>query len=311
MKALARELEVSVQTVKNNVIRDLAQVEMDKKYITNLNIRYTQTNKIKGKPLVSIIVVNHNGENYILHFLKSIIENVKYDAVEIIIVDNASEDKSLEIINKYADKLNIKVIQNANNETYSKANNQGAEIAKGEYFLFANNDIEVFKGWLEELLVICSNDEMVGAAGSLLFYPKCPEDSINSGKSFTIQHCGIKFNKTKERIIPYNYLNGKSPHEALQQVTSIASVTGASFMIHRNKFFQVGGFTEEYMYGYEDVDLSLKLLKKGYINYIVPSSMAYHFEFGTQTKQNSTVISKRRMNNIRIFKSIGVFGPVN
>lgn len=303
MKALARKLEVSVQTVENNVIRDLDQVEIDKKYITNLDIGYTPTNKIKGKPLVSIIVVNHNGENYILHFLKSIIENVKYDSVEIIIVDNDSEDKSLEIINNYEDKLNIQVIKNANNETYSKANNQGAEIAKGECFLFANNDIEVFKGWLEELLVICSNDEMVGVAGSLLFYPKCPDDSINSGKSFTIQHCGIKFNKTKERIIPNNYLNGKSPHEALQRVTSIAGVTGSSLMIQRNKFFQVGGFTEEYIYGYEDVDLSLKLLKKGYINYIVPSSMAYHFEFGTQTKQSSTVISKRRMNNIRIFKS--------
>ncbi|WP_238858720.1 glycosyltransferase [Clostridium sp. YIM B02569] len=299
---LAPKLDVAIQKVENFMIRDLEQLEKDKKYISSLHTKYIETSGIQGNPLVSIIVVNHNGADHLKIFFKSIIENIKYDAIELIVVDNASNDKSLDIINNYANNLDIKVIKNSKNETYSKANNQGAEIAKGEYFLFANNDIEVFEGWLEELLITCCNNKKIGVAGSLLFYPECPKDSPNKDKSFTIQHCGIKFNKTEERMVPYNYLNGKSPNESIKETTSIASVTGASLMVQRNKFFQVGGFTEEYIYGYEDVDFSLKLIKKGYTNYIVPSSMAYHFEFGTQSKQSSVAVSKRRLNNIKIFK---------
>ena len=300
---LTPKLDVSVKKVENITLRDSVQVENDKKYILNLQKDYIQSDEIKERPLVSIIVVNHNGKSHLETFFKSIIENVKYNAIEIIVVDNASEDKSLEVIDNYLNKLEIRVIKNLSNETYSKANNQGVELSKGEYLLFANNDIEVFEGWLEELLITCINNKKAGAVGSLLFYPECPKDSLNKDKSFTIQHCGIKFNKTEERIIPYNYLNGKSPYDGIKEITSIAGVTGASLMIHRNKFFQVGGFTEEYVYGYEDVDFSLKLLKKGYINYIVPSSRAYHFEFGTQSKQKSSDVSKRRLNNISIFKS--------
>ncbi len=282
--------------------RNEIEIKNDKLYISNLGTELTDMNLFNDKPLVSIIMVNHNGESHLHTFFQSIIENVIYENIEIVVVDNASKDSSLEIIDRYSNELNIKLLKNFNNESYSKANNQGAKIAKGKYLLFANNDIQVFKGWLEQLLLFCMNNKSSGAVGSLLFYPQCPEESINKDKSFTIQHCGIKFNKAKERIIPYNYLNQKSPREAFKETTEIASVTGASLMIEYSKFFQVGGFTEEYIYGYEDVDFSLKLIKKGYKNYIVPSSIAYHFEFGTQHKQNSSEVSKRRKKNIETFK---------
>ena len=74
-------------------------------------------------------------------------------------------------------------------------------------------------------------------------------------------------------------------------------------MVAKSKFMQVGGFTESYIYGYEDVDLSLKLIKKGYENYLIPDSKAFHFEFGTQATQAAANITKRRLNNIKIFKA--------
>lgn len=291
-----------IKNTEQLILRSDIEEVRDKNYILNLQQNKNSIYEIEGNPIVSIIVVNHNGEKHLDNFFNSIIKNIKYKNFEIVIVDNASKDRSLEIIGSYSNKLNIKLIKNTNNESYSRANNQGAEIATGEYYLFANNDIQVFEGWLEQLLTEYTKDKNIGAVGSVLFYPKCPEDSINSNKSFTIQHCGIKFKKTKERIIPYNYLNGKSPSEAYNETTNISAVTGASLMVSKVKFLQVGGFTEEYIYGYEDVDFSLKLMKKGYNNYIVPSSMAFHFEFGTQEKQNKSAVSKRRMNNINVFK---------
>jgi GT2 family glycosyltransferase/spore maturation protein CgeB len=282
--------------------RSLTQIEADKKHLLDIYTGETLIGEMNTTPLISIIVVNRNGEHHLKTFFDSIVENVNYKAIEIIMVDNASQDRSLEVIKRYQSIFNIQIIKNTYNETYSNANNQGAKIAKGEYLLFANNDIQVYKGWLEALLSVCLNNSNAGAVGSLLFYPECPKESINKDKSFTIQHCGIKFHKNEDRIIPYNYLNGKSPKEALKDTTSIAGITGASLMIDKNKFFQVGGFTGEYIYGYEDVGLSLKLLKKGYTNYIVPSSKAFHFEFGTQDKQSAKDVSKRRLHNIQVFK---------
>lgn len=283
--------------------RSLVEIQEDKQYIENIIKDNYKILKLQHTPLISIITVNHNGQKHLYTFFESIIKNVSYRNLEIVIVDNASEDDSIMIINEYSKQLNIKLIQNKNNESYSYANNQGVEIASGEYLLFANNDIEVFEGWLEELLHFTLNNNGVGAVGSLLYYPECPEESVNRNKSFSIQHCGIKFNRTEERMIPYNYLNGESPKKASSEPINIAAVTGASLLIAKEKFLQVGGFTEEYIYGYEDVDLNLKLIKKGYKNYIIPTSRAYHFEFGTQEKQHSSHVSKRRKNNIKIFKS--------
>ena len=251
---------------------------------------------------ISIITVNHNSSHYIKMLLDSIIKNVRYKNLEVIIVDNASTDDSLNVIKTYNDKLDIKIIKNKNNETYSKANNQAASISSGKYLLFVNNDVEVFEGWLEELLYAQKNKENVGLTGSLLFYPYC-NNNVNCDNFFSIQHCGIKFKKTNDGILPYNFKNGDMPESALKYTEKISAVTGASFMIEKEKFNQVNGFCEDYIYGYEDVDISLKMIKKGYSNYIVPSSMAFHYEFGTQSKQLPSIIRKRRLKNKKVFNN--------
>lgn len=249
---------------------------------------------------ISIITVNHNCSYYIKMLLDSIIKNVRYKNLEVIIVDNASTDDSLNIIKTYNDKLDIKIIKNKNNETYSKANNQAASISNGKYLLFVNNDVEVSEGWLESLLYAQKNEANVGLTGSLLLYPY--SNNINN-KSLYIQHCGIKFKKTNDGILPYNFKNGDMPESALKNTEKISAVTGASFMIEKEKFNQVNGFCEDYTYGYEDVDISLKMIKKGYSNYIVPSSIAFHYEFGTQSKQSPNIIKQRRLKNKEIFNN--------
>ena len=73
-------------------------------------------------------------------------------------------------------------------------------------------------------------------------------------------------------------------------------------LVGKKEFLDVGGFDEKYIYGYEDVDLGLKLLKHGYKNIYVPTSILYHYEFGTQSKDSNRSIRERRLNNIKHFQ---------
>ncbi len=105
------------------------------------------------KPIVSIIVLNWNGKEFIKKCLESIKKFTSPELYEVIVVDNGSKDGSVEMLQqmKKQDFLH-KLILNRENLGFSKGNNQGFEIAEGEFFFMLNNDTEVTAGWLENLL---------------------------------------------------------------------------------------------------------------------------------------------------------------
>ncbi len=105
------------------------------------------------KTTVSIIVLNWNGKDFIKKCLESIKKFTSPELYEVIVVDNGSKDGSVEMLQqmKKQDFLH-KLILNRENLGFSKGNNQGFEIAEGEFFFMLNNDTEVTAGWLENLL---------------------------------------------------------------------------------------------------------------------------------------------------------------
>ena len=84
--------------------------------------------------MVSIITPNYNGEKFLENYFQSL-EKTKENIREIIIIDNASTDNSINIIEKYQTKLNIKLIKNTKNLGFAKATNQGIEQAKSNLLL--------------------------------------------------------------------------------------------------------------------------------------------------------------------------------
>ena len=279
-----------------------------KQYIIEYNRRFiSELDNRSFNPLVSIIICNRNGLDNLVNLFDSFKNHTFYSNYELIIIDNASVDESIIFIDEQKVNYSIKLIRNKKNETFSRACNQGAEIANGDYLLFLNNDIEVTDFWLDELLKIAQNQDQqrVGAIGAKLVYPEIPENTINFGKDYKIQHAGIAFHRTTyencQYIRPYNKGNGKEPFAENEKVCDISAVTAACLLIKKDVFNDIGGFDENYIYGYEDVDLCLKALRKGYTNLYCPTAVLFHYEFGTQQNDIKEEVYLRRKRNLLYF----------
>jgi O-antigen biosynthesis protein len=254
---------------------------------------------VKSPPLVSIIIPTRNG----LHHLKRLFNNFDiltgYSNYEIIVVDNGSNDGTEEYLDSARSLLNLRVIKNKTNKSFSESNNIAARKAKGTYLLFLNNDVSPTWGWLNHLVNTALKEPKIGGVGAKLIYPY-KEGFENSYK---IQHGGIGFQLEDNFIRPINVSNGAGFFESnTKREEEKAGVTAACLLLEKKKFDEVDGFEEAYWYGYEDVDLCLKLRENGYRNVINNAAVLYHFEFGTQNTQSDKIVSDYRRKNMKIFK---------
>ena len=310
-KKKLQENSRQLQKVQNQLLE--TQVEMQKTHV-ELSLlqeifRYEKYRPvgdyITGGPLVSIIIVNRNGLDNFRILMKSFMEKDFYRKFEIICVDNGSDDGSPEYLESFRGQFNITVIRNGENKTFSEANNTGARHASGDYYLFLNNDISVTDHWLDELLHTVQAEPKAGAVGARLIYPES-HDAKKRKKSYAIQHAGIVFSDVIREgvhfIQPFNRRNGMPDRIHDNMSEHLAAVTAAVMLVSREAFQDVGGFDEGYVYGYEDVDLCLKLTKAGYRNIYCPDSILFHFEFGTQKKDDSDEVYLRRLGNFKRFR---------
>ncbi|MCL4498463.1 MAG: glycosyltransferase family 2 protein [Deltaproteobacteria bacterium] len=228
---------------------------------------------------LSIIIPVFNNIEYTKNCLNSLFKNHPLSNFEIIVINNASTDKTEEFLNDFDYLDNFTVIRNDSNLGYAKACNQGAKISKGKYLYFLNNDTVVLKGAIDELFDTIENaGDKCGIAGSLLLYP--------DGK---LQHGGVAFSQEgtayhlfrNVEIIGCKNLMFKNAIF----LKKCNGVTAASMVIKKDVFFAVGTFDESYKNGFEDVDLCLKVrrLKKDII--FNPKSMLIHFEERTEGRK--------------------------
>ncbi|PIU03180.1 hypothetical protein COT44_04780 [Candidatus Shapirobacteria bacterium CG08_land_8_20_14_0_20_39_18] len=224
---------------------------------------------------VSIIILSWNTAKLLRDCLKSLefeIFNLKF---EIIVVDNGSQDKSAEMVKKEFPAVNL--IINKNNLGFSKANNQAAKIAKGEYLFFLNSDTIVKESALEKLIDFLDHNQEVGAVSPLL---------LNEDGSYQIDPCFLRFPSPLRALVYYNkylrtlftkifpnYLFSVSDYTNVSQVEQIP---GAALMIRKNLFKQIDGFDEKFPIYFEDVDLSFQINKAGYKLFVVPDARIIH-----------------------------------
>lgn len=225
------------------------------------------------KPTVSVIIpTTLHGFTHMARLMPMLAQECK-DFAEIIIVDNASRDGTLAYLSNYE----CVVIVNKTNQGFAKANNRASEHARGEYLLFLNNDTAVNPGILREMVKTFDTDPKIGIVGALVILMGNTKKVQHIGVCFTPEYIPYELGLEKPDITPQIPFNDPRTHA----VRRVPAVTAACMMVKKSVYDEVGGFDEDYINGWEDNDLCLKVREKGYEIYYNGNASIYHMHFGS------------------------------
>ena len=237
--------------------------------LIDILFQYRVNYKLEDNPLVSIIIPSKDNYEILERCITSLISITEYKNFEIILVDNGSSDECKELYEKLSVKYDIRYIYDKQDFNFSRMCNTGAANARGEYYLFLNDDIEIIEpSWLRRMLGQAKQKHS-GAVGAKLLYP----DSKN------IQHVGVVNLKNGPAHAfsgytdEYIYYCGRNRMDY-----NYIAVTAACLLLDSKKFDEIDGFNEELAVAYNDVDLCFKLLEHGYYNVVRNDAVLLHHE---------------------------------
>ena len=238
---------------------------------------------------VSIIIVNWNAGHQLRDCIISISQYHHNIVEQVIIVDNASIDNSLSLLESITNlPFDLKIIKNHQNQGFGAACNQGAAIATTKYLLFLNPDALLFENSIKTPYQYMENptNQNIGVVGIQLI-----DESGNISRScarfptlamFTIQTLGM------DRLGLFSNYNIHMKDWAHDTTQSVDHVIGAFYFIRKSLFEKIKGFDERYFVYLEDLDLSLKVKKTGGEIIYFANTQAFHAGGGTSRNVKAT-----------------------
>jgi len=211
---------------------------------------------------VSVVVVTYNRKEEVLDCLESIFGS-DYKDFELILVDNASTDGTIEIVKKTFGNR-VKIIKSKTNLMAGGGRNLGASYAKGEYFLFIDSDNVIDKKMISELVKNAEKIKDWGILGPLMYYFK-------DKKRLWWADSRINLWTSKTYYIGLDHTdNGQ-----FNQIAEVGHIPNV-FMLRRDLWEKVGGIDKEYIIHYEESDLAEKIRKLGLRLYRIPSAKTWN-----------------------------------
>tara|TARA_B100000886_G_scaffold333603_1_gene287895 strand:+ start:1334 stop:2200 length:867 start_codon:yes stop_codon:yes gene_type:complete len=248
---------------------------------------------------LSVIIVNYNVKNLLRDCLLSVQKAAHSIDTEIIVVDNASSDGSVEMLK--AEFKYIKLIANTQNLGFSKANNQGIAQAQGKYILLLNPDTLINKNTFEDCLNFSKQTNNCGGIGVKMLDANNQflKESKRGFPTPWASLCRLSFlNKLFPNSALLNgYYLGHLSNDENHQVEVLA---GAFIWIKKSIIDEIGGLDETYfMYG-EDIDFSYRIQQAGYHNYFLGTVTILHYK-GESTDKYSFKYIKHFYDAMKIF----------
>lgn len=260
---------------------------------------------IKNEPKLAIIIpTKDNVDELLLPCINSIRENTKYSNYKIYVADTGSNTDELNKIKNYINKENLYSEENDLEEIF--------ELIEYDYYNFAKINNDVVKNKIDsdtELTLFCNNDiEMVNDAISIMVdtYLRNKKNCGTVGcrlhyENGSIQHMGMILETNREnnigithKFLGWDYKNAITSQSAIRTHGN----TAAFMLVNKNLFEEVGGFNEEYVECFEDVEFNLKCFLKGKLNLTNSNAVCYHFESQTRGRKIDQEDAKRILNFI-------------
>ena len=271
------------ETEENMNIDIVDEKKIIEKHLKRMNLEYDNIQdgrfkgqykinyKIKGNPLISLVIPNMDHIEDLDKLLKSL-EKSTYSNYEAIIVENNSKNKeTFEYYDKIIQKdKRIKVFKyDINYFNYSAIVNYGVECSNGEYVVMLNNDIEfITTDWMEQMLMYAQRPD-VGICGAKLYFP-----------DKTIQHAGVTIGTRGLAGHRNREISEKDfkKDDYINIVQDLSAVTAACFMTRKQLYIDMLGFDEKLAVAFNDVDFCLKVRTAKYLIVYNPFVEAYHYE---------------------------------
>ena len=233
---------------------------------------------------LSVIILSYNVRPYVWQCIDSVLAATEGSAAEVILVDNASNDGTIELIRE--DFPQVILMSNQENIGFAKAYNQAVKKAQGKYLCILNPDTvvgeEVFKSLLNEV----KDKTNLGAVGTQFidgrgsFLPECKRVLPTPLGSL-------------KKLLGFGGQNGVYYQDALGQNNNgpVDILAGAFLLLKKADYMSVGGFDEHYFMFGEDIDFCYKLLKKGKQNYYLGQCKIIHYK-GESTQKNRQYLER-------------------
>ena len=249
--------------------------------------------KFNEYPLISVIIPNKDHTDDLDKAIRSMIEKGTWPNLEFIVVENNStEEKTWEYYKKIEKEYSqVKVVYYDGIFNYAKINNFGVRHARGEYYLFMNNDVELIEpDSLKEMMGYGQRND-VGAVGCRLLY----EDN-------TIQHAGVIVGEigVAEHIFK-KQIEGMTYHARAMLTQDMSAVTAAVMLVKKEVFEKVEGFDERFAVAFNDIDICMKIREDKKLIVYAPYACFHHYESKSRGAEDTPEKIERFNREIGLF----------
>lgn len=258
-------------------------------------------------PLVSVIILNYNGLAFLPRCLKTI-GATSYRPLEVIVIDNASKDGSLDYVRR--NFPDVKILAFDRNWGYSGAYNRAIDSASGEILVLLNFDVEVEPDWLEQPLKLFEQDARLGACQpKLLGLKKRTHFEYAGASGGFMDRYGYPF--TRGRI--FDVLEQDTGQH--EDVRECFWATGAALFVRKFAYLAVGGLDDTFFLHMEEIDFCWRLHLCGWKVCVAPQSVVYHYSGASLSAERYLKIYYNQRNslmmlikNYSIRRLIPIFG---
>jgi len=233
---------------------------------------------VKAKDTVSVIIVSYNTCNLLKQTLNSIYQaEGKPNWLEILVVDNNSQDGSWQMVKKEFPKIRLMALKK--NLGFAKANNLAAAKASGKYLLFLNSDTILRSRAIAKMINFSKAKPKVGIVGPKLLAEPKKVQAFGMGYKTNLKQkikthlapilANFGFSRKWLTKLSLEYWDWRRPRQ-------VAWVTGAALMIKKDFFNKLGGFDAGFFMYFEDQDLCWRATRAGYQIWVLPQAKIIH-----------------------------------